>query len=108
MFPCPPSQLAFSGDQLLTSSGSGARGLGNFMARACVEAGAKTIIIFDANKDLGDSSAAELHQLTGSEVPIQFAQLDIRDATAINDAVKAVVDRHGAPDVLINAAGIAE
>jgi NAD(P)-dependent dehydrogenase (short-subunit alcohol dehydrogenase family) len=78
------------------------------MARACIEAGAKAIIIFDANQELGDKSAEELHQLTGSKVPIEFAQVDVRDENAIANAVKAVVERHGAPDVLINSAGIAE
>ena len=78
------------------------------MARACIEAGAKAIIIFDANQELGDSSAHQLHQLTDNKVPIEFLQVDVRDENAINDAVKAVVDRHGAPDVLINSAGIAE
>lgn len=78
------------------------------MARACVEAGAKAIIIFDANQELGDHSAAELHQLTGSKIPVEFAKVDVRDENAIADAVKTVVDRHGTPDVLINSAGIAE
>jgi NAD(P)-dependent dehydrogenase (short-subunit alcohol dehydrogenase family) len=78
------------------------------MARACVEAGAKAIIIFDANQELGDQSASDLHHLTGSKIPVEFAKVDVRDENAIADAVKAVVDRHGAPDVLINSAGIAE
>ena len=78
------------------------------MARACVEAGAKAIIIFDANQALGDESAAELHQLTGYKIPVDFAQVDVRDDKAINNAVKALVEKYGAPDVLINSAGIAE
>jgi len=78
------------------------------MARACVEAGAKAIIIFDANQELGDKSAAELHKLTGSKVPIDFTKVDVRDDQAIYDAVAAVVEKYGAPDVLINSAGIAE
>ena len=78
------------------------------MARACVEAGAKAIIIFDANQELGDESAAELHKLTGSKVPIDFAKVDVRDGQAIDDAIAAVVEKYGAPDVLINSAGIAE
>ncbi|KAG0645862.1 D-arabinitol 2-dehydrogenase [Hyphodiscus hymeniophilus] len=94
-------------DKVVVVTG-GARGLGNFMARACVEAGAKAIIIFDANQELGDSSAHHLHQLTDNKIPIEFLQVDVRDENAINDAVKAVVDRHGAPDVLINSAGIAD
>lgn len=76
------------------------------MARACVEAGAKSIAIFDANQELGDESAAELHALTG--LPVRFYKVDVRDGQAIQDAVNNVVDVFGTPDVLINSAGIAE
>lgn len=84
----------------------GARGLGNHMARACAEAGAKAIAIFDANQDLGDESAAELHQKTG--LPVSFFKVDVRDGNAINAAVQNVVDLYGTPDVLVNSAGIAD
>lgn len=84
----------------------GARGLGNCMARACAEAGAKNIIIFDANQELGDEAAAELHNKSG--LPISFFKVDVRDAGGINAAVDACVERYGAPDVLVNAAGIAD
>jgi len=86
----------------------GARGLGNHMARACIEAGAKAIAIFDANQTLGDQAAAELHELTGNKIPIEFFKVDVRDGLAIDDSVRAVVEKFGAPDVLINSAGIAE
>ncbi|KAH8601347.1 putative D-arabinitol 2-dehydrogenase [Bisporella sp. PMI_857] len=86
----------------------GARGLGNYMARACIEAGARAIAIFDANQELGDASAAELHELTGNTIPIEFAKVDVRDGKAIEDAVAMVVEKYGAPDVLINSAGIAD
>ncbi|KAH6900741.1 hypothetical protein B0T10DRAFT_36212 [Thelonectria olida] len=84
----------------------GARGLGNYMARACAEAGAKAIVIFDANQELGDESAAELHQKTG--LPVSFFKVDVRDGAAINAAVDSVVEQYGAPDVLVNSAGIAD
>lgn len=84
----------------------GARGLGNHMARACAEAGAKAIAIFDANQQLGDESAAELHQKTG--LPVSFFKVDVRDGDAINAAVQNVVELYGAPDVLVNSAGIAD
>lgn len=84
----------------------GARGLGNHMARACAEAGAKAIVIFDANQDLGDEAAAELHQKSG--LPVSFFKVDVRDGNAINVAVQNVVDLYGAPDVLVNSAGIAD
>lgn len=76
------------------------------MARACIEAGAKNLIIFDANQKLGDDRAAELHELTG--IPVEFYCVDVRDGEAIDNAVAAVNAKFGAPDVLINSAGIAE
>lgn len=76
------------------------------MARACAEAGAKAIALFDANKDLGDTSAAELHAKTG--LPVTFYKVDVRDGGAINAAVQSVVKTYGTPDVLINSAGIAD
>ena len=84
----------------------GARGLGNHMARACAEAGAKAVLLFDANDQLGDEAAAALHD--GSGLPVSFFRVDVRDAAAINAAVDAVVAMHGAPDVLVHAAGIAD
>jgi len=78
------------------------------MARACIEAGAKAIAIFDANQALGDEASAELHELTGNKIPIDFFKVDVRDGQAIDDAVRSVVEKYGAPDVLINSAGIAE
>ena len=76
------------------------------MARACAEAGAKALVIFDANQELGDESAAELHQKTG--LPVTFFKVDVRDGAAINAAVDSVTQLYGAPDVLINSAGIAD
>ncbi|KAM3436455.1 hypothetical protein MY1884_003881 [Beauveria asiatica] len=84
----------------------GARGLGNHMARACAEAGAKNIVIFDANQELGDAAAAELHEKSG--IPVSFFKVDVRDGAAINAAVDSVVELYGAPDVLVNSAGIAD
>jgi NAD(P)-dependent dehydrogenase (short-subunit alcohol dehydrogenase family) len=76
------------------------------MARACAEAGARAIVIFDVNQDLGDESAAELHKKSG--LPVTFFKVDVRDGAAINAAVESVVELYGAPDVLVNSAGIAE
>ncbi|KAE8356808.1 hypothetical protein BDV28DRAFT_126573 [Aspergillus coremiiformis] len=84
----------------------GARGLGNSMARGCIEAGAKKIVIFDVNQELGDEAVTELHDQTG--LPISFYKVDVRDADAINAAMEACIEKYGVPDVLVNAAGIAD
>ncbi|KAH6647316.1 hypothetical protein BKA67DRAFT_594439 [Truncatella angustata] len=102
----PPTMQKMSiMDKVVVVTG-GARGLGNYMARACAEAGAKALVIFDANQELGDESAAELHAKTG--LPVTFFKVDVRDGAAINAAVDSVVELYGAPDVLINSAGIAD
>lgn len=84
----------------------GARGLGNHMARACVEAGAANLVIFDANQELGEVAVRELYEKTG--LPVTFFKVDVRDEDAINAAVDRAVEMYGVPDVLVNAAGIAE
>ncbi|CRK18033.1 hypothetical protein BN1723_011484, partial [Verticillium longisporum] len=84
----------------------GARGLGNHMARACAEAGAKALVLFDANEELGKESANELYQKT--KIPVTFLKVDVRDGDAINAAVDRVVELYGCPDVLVNSAGIAD
>lgn len=76
------------------------------MARACAEAGAKAIVLFDANQELGDEAAQELHEKSG--LAVSFFKVDVRDGNAINAAVQSVVDLYGAPDVLVNSAGIAD
>ena len=84
----------------------GARGLGNYMAKACAEAGARAVVIFDANQDLGDAAAEDLHVKTG--IDVSFFKVDVRDGNAINAAVDQVVNLYGPPDVLVNSAGIAD
>ncbi|KAI0601159.1 hypothetical protein F4775DRAFT_481463 [Biscogniauxia sp. FL1348] len=102
----PPTMQKMSiMDKVVIITG-GARGLGNHMARACAEAGAKALVIFDVNQELGDEAAAELHQKTG--LPVSFFKVDVRDGAAINAAVDAAVEAYGAPDVLVNSAGIAD
>ncbi|KAF4122818.1 Short-chain dehydrogenase [Geosmithia morbida] len=102
----PPTMKSMSvyGKTVIVTGG--ARGLGNSMARACAEAGASNIVIFDANQELGDEAAAELHDKSG--LPVSFFKVDVRDGGAINAAVDSVVEHFGAPDVLVNAAGIAD
>ncbi|KAI9853986.1 MAG: hypothetical protein M1830_006608, partial [Pleopsidium flavum] len=84
----------------------GARGLGYNMAQALCEVGVKAIAIMDVQQDLGDQSAAELHESTG--IPVQFYKVDVRDAGAIQEVVANVVESFGSVDVLINSAGIAD
>ena len=76
------------------------------MAQALTEVGVKAVAILDVNKELGDKAAEELHASTG--IPVQFFQVDVRDAKAATDVVTEVTENFGSVDVLINSAGIAE
>ncbi|CZS94811.1 probable 3-alpha-(or 20-beta)-hydroxysteroid dehydrogenase [Rhynchosporium agropyri] len=94
-------------DKIVVVTGA-ARGLGYSMAQACAEAGAKAIIILDANQQLGEEAVASLHSLTGDTVPVAFYNVDVRDENAINESINALVKAYGVPHVLINSAGIAD
>lgn len=102
--PATMQRMSVMGKVIIVTGG--ARGLGHYMASACAEAGAKAIVIFDANQELGDEAASELHHKSG--LPVSFFKVDVRDGNAINAAVQNVVDLYGAPDVLVNSAGIAD
>ncbi len=78
------------------------------MAQGCIEAGAKALIILDANPDTGKEAVAELHKFSGDTVPVAFYNIDVRDEQAIFKTMDDVVQAYGVPDVLINSAGIAE
>jgi NAD(P)-dependent dehydrogenase (short-subunit alcohol dehydrogenase family) len=76
------------------------------MAQALIEVGVKGLAILDVQPEIGEAAAKELSQDTG--IDVRFYKVDVRDASAINQAVSDVVDHYGHIDVLINSAGIAE
>ena len=76
------------------------------MAQALAEVGVKAIALVDVQQDIGDAAAAELHGSTG--IPVQFYQVDIRNAKAISEVVTKVTEQFGSLDIMINSAGIAE
>ncbi|KAI9744325.1 MAG: hypothetical protein M1818_002477 [Claussenomyces sp. TS43310] len=94
-------------DKVVVLAG-GARGLGNCMSRACVEAGARAIIIVDTDKEDGELAVTELREAMGSKISVDFFLTDVRNSVAVSEAIQAIVRKHGAPDILINSAGIAD
>jgi 2-keto-3-deoxy-L-fuconate dehydrogenase len=75
---------------LLTAAGAG---IGRATALAFARAGARVLAT--------DIDAAALASLASDHPAITTATLDVTDASA----VRALIDRHGAPDVLFNCAG---
>jgi NAD(P)-dependent dehydrogenase (short-subunit alcohol dehydrogenase family) len=75
------------------------------MAEALLEAGVKALAIFDANRDIGPSAAAELADR--AKIPVDFHFVDVRDVDQTREAVADVMKAHGQIDILVNSAGIA-
>ncbi|MFH8572986.1 SDR family NAD(P)-dependent oxidoreductase [Streptomyces sp. NPDC017993] len=81
---------------MVTGAGSG---MGAAVARQLAAEGARAVVLADVNVD-GAAAVAE-------ELPTAKAvHVDVRDATAVDDAVQEVLRRHGRIDVLVHAAGV--
>jgi NAD(P)-dependent dehydrogenase (short-subunit alcohol dehydrogenase family) len=75
----------------------GASGLGGATASALAAAGAK-VAIFDLQDELGEKKAKEIAGL--------YVKTNVADGANTEASVKAVVERLGAPRVVVNCAGI--
>ena len=75
----------------------GASGLGGATASALAAAGAK-VAIFDLQDELGEQKAKEIGGL--------FVKTNVADAGSVEASVKTVVEKLGAPRVVVNCAGI--
>lgn len=80
-----------------------AQGIGLATADALSEAGA-TVIIADMNPDTAAKSSQAL-QAKGRKV--EWEELDVTDARAVEQVHAAIIARHGKVDILVNNAGIA-
>jgi NAD(P)-dependent dehydrogenase (short-subunit alcohol dehydrogenase family) len=76
----------------------GAQGIGNAIAAALAEHGAK-VVIADMDVNTGAAAAAAL----GGE----FAALNVRDRAMVRTVAEDISARHGHVDILVNNAGIA-
>src|SRR5690606_20706641 len=85
---------------LVTGAG---RGMGAIYARRAVEGGARAVALWDVDTDAAQRVAATLAS-PGVEVEVYGA--DLMDREAIEAGARAVVERFGQVDVLVNNAGI--
>jgi len=81
---------------LITGSSSG---IGEALARAFSNEGAKVIITYKSNKESAQRIADEI----GSELCLE---LDVRDRSSIKKCFKSVGDHYGSLNILVNNAGI--
>lgn len=92
--------MEFNGESILITGGSG--GMGVAMARRLARSGAR-VALCDLDKDAVDRSAAGL---TDEGFDVFGVAADTTDETSMAAAVATVVDRYGALNGLITAAGI--
>lgn len=81
----------------------GARGMGELYARRAVAAGARAVALWDVDETAAQSLAADLSR---SGVDVRASTVDIADPHAVRDGYARTRDDLGAPDILINNAGI--
>jgi NAD(P)-dependent dehydrogenase (short-subunit alcohol dehydrogenase family) len=80
----------------------GARGLGEQICRVLARCGA-TVVLADVREDLAKRVVADIEAGGGRAGTLA---LDLRDAAAIEEGLRAVVAEHGRLDALVNNAGI--
>jgi 3-dehydrosphinganine reductase len=83
----------------------GSSGLGNALARRLIKKGA-TLALIARNKDKLVSVKEELSALCENDQKVEIFPCDVSDHAAVEQAMKAIADSVGLPDILINNAGI--
>lgn len=94
--------ISVSGRSVLITGG--AMGMGRLYAERAVREGARAVILWDRDAQALQATAAELRALGGTEIHPYV--LDVSSVEEISQAAAAVLADAGAPDVLINNAGI--
>lgn len=90
--------MEFAGKVALVTGG--ASGIGQAAAAALARGGA-TVYIGDINEVAGRAAA----QASGREGAATFLRLDVTNDASVADAKAAIEGKHGALDILVNAAG---
>jgi 3-oxoacyl-[acyl-carrier protein] reductase len=80
------------------------RGIGRAIAVALGRRGAKVVINYASREDAAKEAAAAVEAVGGQAVLSAF---DVANASAVNDAIKAIGKDHGGLDILVNNAGVA-
>ncbi len=80
----------------------GASGIGKIMGRMALERGAKSLIIWDVNKDALEAVATEF----ASRGRVHIYEVDITDSDVVAATYQQIKQEIGPVDILINCAGI--
>ena len=83
----------------------GSRGIGKAVAIALAKKGIRVALTFNTKKDEAVATLLEIASFGGTAVAVQ---LDQKDRKSIENAVKAVREKFGAINILVNNAGIVQ
>lgn len=95
-------QISLTGKVALVTGGS--QGIGESIAKALAKAGAHVVVA--ARSEEKARGVAEAIAAAGGAAAV--ARLDVSDPASVTAAIKAIVDKHGKLDVLVNNAGITD
>jgi 3-oxoacyl-[acyl-carrier protein] reductase len=94
--------FSLAGKVALVTGGS--QGIGESIAKALAAAGAHVVVA--ARRE--EKAAAVAQAIAAAGGSAEAVRLDVGDPASVSAAFKAVVDRHGKLDVLVNNAGITD
>lgn len=85
----------------------GGRGIGLATVRRLLDQGVRVIVV-DLNMTVGEVGQADADgwQSVTGDVGLDFVRVDVTDPDAVADFARVVAERHGAPDIVLNGAGI--
>jgi 3-oxoacyl-[acyl-carrier protein] reductase len=92
---------SLSGQVALVTGAS--RGIGAAIARDLAAAGARVVVNYRAQRTAADAVVAAIAAAGGAAESLPF---DVADAAQVDSAVRALVERLGKIDVLVNNAGV--
>jgi 3-dehydrosphinganine reductase len=85
----------------------GSSGIGFAIARELISRGA-TVVLIARNRERLESARENLQSLAGKEhQAVHLVQVDVSIMDQVRDALSKTAETYGAPDILVNSAGIA-
>ena len=96
--------VSFSLDGRVALVTGGSQGIGEAIAKALGAAGAHVVVAARSE----EKAAAVAHAIVDAGGKSEALRLDVADPASVSAAFKAIVERHGRLDVLVNNAGITD
>lgn len=97
-----PENLQHLKDKVALVTGA-SRGIGKAAALALASQGAKVVVNYARSGEAAEATVNEITEAGGEAIALQA---DVSQAEAVDDLIKATLDKFGRIDVLVNNAGI--